>query len=88
MFRRISKHIESVMKEHTRKRVFDNKLQLPSSSLSDVELQQYSVRTGTHEDTHRRRSGMKLAGNSSTVTFLQLTDIHFDKKYSEVRVSA
>ena len=83
-FQRISKHIDSVMKQHTRTREFDSKLQLPSSSLSDLELQQYSVRTGAHEQTRRRRSGMRLGGDSGTVTFLQLTDIHFDKKYAEV----
>ena len=82
LLQHIDKHFESLIRENERKRKFENKWYLPSSSQREAETRQYSAISSHHEQT---RSGVKHDGSSNTITFLQLTDIHFDKKYSEVR---
>ena len=82
LLQHIDKHFESLIRENERKRKFENSLYLPSSSQREAETRQYSAISSHHEQT---RSGVKRDGSSNTITFLQLTDIHFDKKYSEVR---
>lgn len=85
LLRHIDKHLESLIRENERKRKFENRLYLPSSSQRDAEMRQYGATSSQRQQTQKRRSGMKRDGSSNTITFLQLTDIHFDKKYSEVR---
>ena len=82
LLQHIDKHFESLIRENERKRKYENKFYLPSSGQREADMRQYSAISGHHEQT---RSGMKRDGSSNTITFLQLTDIHFDKKYSEVR---
>lgn len=85
LLRYIDKHLESLIRENERKRKFENRLYLPSSSQRDAEMRQYGATSSQRQQTQKRRSGVKRDGSSNTITFLQLTDIHFDKKYSEVR---